>query len=171
VRRPTFHRLAVVALIAAASVAEGCGGGDGGKRADTGSSPSTPAPAPPAQPKTQGGRTQSTTPTRTSPEEQPGGAGDEVPARAPAMFTGQGGRITPRLVRVPPFIAIRVELRSADRRTYALRLGGKVLRAGPQVVAMSTTLGGLHHGEAVTGRPVRGQGNAVRIEASAEPGP
>ena len=54
------------------------------------------------------------TETTTSPEDEPGGAGDEEPARSLALFTGEGGRITPRLVRVPPFISIRVELRSAD---------------------------------------------------------
>jgi hypothetical protein len=74
-------------------------------------------------------------------------------------------------VRVAPFIAIRVELRSADGRAYALRFGHKVLRAGPQVAAMSTTLPGLHQGQAVTGRPVGGSGNPVRIEGSGEPGP
>jgi hypothetical protein len=74
-------------------------------------------------------------------------------------------------VRVAPFFVIRVELRSADGRAYALRFGHKVLRAGPQVAAMSTTLPGLHQGRAVTGRPVGGSGNPVRIEASGEPGP
>ncbi len=38
----------------------------------------------------------------TSPEDQPGGGGDEEPARSLALFTGEGGRITPRVVRVPP---------------------------------------------------------------------
>ncbi len=49
-----------------------------------------------------------------SPEDEPGGAGDEEPARTLALFTGEGGRITPRTVRVPAFISIRVELRSED---------------------------------------------------------
>jgi hypothetical protein len=87
------------------------------------------------------------------------------------MFTGRGGRITPTLVQVPPFIAIRVELRSADGRPYGLRFGSTALRVGPQVSSAATTLNGLHHGEAVVGRPVGGGGNRVRIEASAEPGP
>jgi hypothetical protein len=156
--------------MAVAVAAAGCGGDDEEKPASTG------PPAPKQQPKT--GATDTipfaeTAPKSkgTSPEDQPGGAGDEAPARAPAILTGKGGRIRPRVVRVPPFIAVRVELRSADGRPYALRFGRKALRVGPQVAAMSTTLGGLHQGEAVTGRPIGGQGTAVRIVASAEPGP
>jgi hypothetical protein len=165
-------RLLLALAAAAAIAAAGCGGDDEGKkRADTAPPPSNPAPAPPAKTKTADQRTQPSRSTSTSPEERPGGAGDEVPARSPALLTGRGGEIRPRRVRVPPFIAIRVELRSADGRTYALRFGRKVIRVGPQVAAMSTTLSGLHQGEAVTGRPVGGQGNPVRIEASGEPGP
>jgi hypothetical protein len=154
--------------MAVAVAGVGCGGDDEEKRVGTGPSPSTPAPT---QTKTQEQGRQPTSPWGTSPEDQPGGAGDEAPARSPALLTGRGGRIRPRLVRVLPFIPIRVELRSADGRAYALRFGQKVLRVGPQVAAMSTTLPGLHHGQAVTGRPVGGSGNPVRIEASAEPGP
>jgi hypothetical protein len=152
--------------------AAGCGGDDeGDKEAATQPASSAPAPArAPDQKKGQKGTGQKKG-GKPSPEDQPGGAGDEVPARAPAILTGRGGRIRPRVVRVPPFIAVRVELRSADGRPYALRFGSKVLRVGPQVAAMSTTLAGLRQGEAITGRPVGGRGNPVRIEASAEPGP
>jgi hypothetical protein len=156
--------------LAVALAGVGCGGdGDDEKSVGTGPPASTPTPAP-TETKTQG-RTQSTSPQGTSPEEQPGGAGDEVPARSVVLLTGRRGRIRPRLVRVAPFIAIRVELRSADGRAYGLRFGHKVLRAGPQVAAMSTTLPGLHQVQAVTGRLAGGSGNPVRIEASGEPGP
>lgn len=105
-----------------------------------------------------------------SPEDQQGGAGDEEPARSQALLTGRGGTITPRLVRVPPYIAVRVELRAADGRSYGLRFGRRAVRAGAEVGSSSTTLDGLRPGAAYTGRPIGG-GNAVRIEASAEPGP
>lgn len=104
------------------------------------------------------------------PEEQQGGAGDEQPARSQALLTGRGGRISPRLVRVPPYIAVRVELRSADGRPYGLRFGRVAVRAGRGVASSSTTLDGLRPGAAYTGRPL-GRGSVVRIEASAEPGP
>jgi hypothetical protein len=104
-----------------------------------------------------------------SPEDQPGGAGDEVPARSQALFTARGGRIGPPLVRVPAFIAIRVELRSADGRAYSLRIGGRTLRVDGDVDSVSAEFDGLRPGRTLTG--VASGGGRVRVEASAEPGP
>jgi hypothetical protein len=109
-------------------------------------------------------------PPETSPEEAPGGAGDEEPARSLALFTGAGGQITPPVVRVPSFISIRVELRSADGRSYALRFGGETIRVSRGLASVSTTIDGLRPGAALVGIPV-GPGTRVRIEATAEPGP
>ncbi len=111
-----------------------------------------------------------TTPPEESPEDEPGGAGDEEPARTLALFTARDGRITPRVVRVPAFISIQVELRSADGATYALRFGDTMITAGGDLSSVSTTIDGLRPGEAIVGRP-RDAGNRVRIEATAEPGP
>jgi hypothetical protein len=105
-----------------------------------------------------------------SPEDQPGGAGDEEPARSLALFTAEGGRITPRTIRVPAFISIRVELRSEDGREYGLRFGGDTIRVGGGLSSASTTIDGLRPTEAIVGTPT-GPGNRVRIEATAEPGP
>jgi hypothetical protein len=106
-----------------------------------------------------------------SPEDQPGGAGDEEPVRSQALFSGRGGRVTPRLVRVPAFIAIRVELRSADGRRYALRFGRRTLRVDEEVSSVSARFDGLRPGRSLVGDPVGGAGTRVRVEASAEPGP
>jgi hypothetical protein len=110
----------------------------------------------------------------TSPEDQPGGAGDEETARTLALFTGDGGRITPRVVRVPAFISIRMELRSADGREYGLRFTNETNRVrinvSGQLSSVSSTIDGLRPGEAITGHPI-GTGTRVRIEATAEPGP
>ena len=100
----------------------------------------------------------------------PGGAGDEEAARVLALFTARGGRITPRVVRVPAFIQVKVELRSADGQTYGLRFGDTTITAGGQFDSVSTTIPGLRPGKAVMGTPI-GAGNPVRIEATAEPGP
>ena len=116
-----------------------------------------PAPGEPAEPP-------------ASPEDQPGGAGDEEPARALALLTGENGRITPRRVRVPAYISIRVELRAQDGQEYGLRFGGDTLRVSGGLSSVSTTIDGLRPGEAVVGTPT-GPGNRVRIEATAEPGP
>ncbi|HZB06210.1 MAG TPA: hypothetical protein VE449_06420 [Thermoleophilaceae bacterium] len=105
-----------------------------------------------------------------TPEEQEGGQGDEEPARTLALFTARSGRITPRAIRVPAFISIQVELRSADGKIYGLRFGGTTITAGGELNSVSTTIDGLRPGEAVFGRPT-GAGNRVRVEATAEPGP
>jgi hypothetical protein len=110
------------------------------------------------------------TETSTSPEDVPGGAGDEEPARSLALFTGKGGRITPRVVRVPAFISIRVELRSADGREYGLRFAGETIRVSRGLGSVSTTIDGLRPNKVVVGTPI-GASNRVRIEATAEPGP
>jgi hypothetical protein len=128
----------------------------------TSESPTLPRPAP----KTQTGVPKTT----TSPEQATGGAGDENPARSQALLTARGGRISPRVVRVPPYISIRVELHSADGRTYTLRFGRRRIQAGGQISSASASFPGLRPGKALVGRPV-GAGNRVRIEANAEPGP
>jgi len=101
----------------------------------------------------------------TSPEDTPGGAGDEEPARTLALFTARGGRIAPRVVRVPAFISIQVQLRAGDGGQYELRFGSVTVRPGS-----GHTFDGLRPGESIVGRPV-GQGNPVTISATAEPGP
>jgi hypothetical protein len=104
------------------------------------------------------------------PEEQPGGAGDEEPAQSQAAFTGQGGRLTPPRVRVAPFIAIRVELRSADGGEYGLSCGGQVLRVDADIETASTRIAGRRPGDRLRCEPQGGH-NGVTISASAEPGP
>ena len=162
-----MRRALAVAAAVGLAAATGCGdeeepslggGGDAPATETTSSAPTATAPSATAPPET------------VPPEEQPGGTGDEEAARSPAFFTGKGGRITPRVVRVPPFLAIRVELRSADGRHYGLRFGGRELRVGDRKPRNTLTLEGLRPQEAVAGTPI-GAGNRVRIVASAEPGP
>jgi hypothetical protein len=118
--------------------------------------------------------TETETAPSASPEDQPGGAGDEEPARTLAMFTGEDGRIVPRVVRVPAFISIRVELRSADGQEYGLAFATDTSRVRVRVSgalgSVSSTIDGLRPGQAITGNPI-GNGTPVRIEATAEPGP
>jgi hypothetical protein len=110
----------------------------------------------------------------TSPEELEGGGGDEEPARTLALFTGRDGRITPRVVRVPAFISVRVELRSADGREYGLEFENETtkvkVRVSGGLSSVSSTIDGMRPGEAIVGKP-DGVGTRVRIEATAEPGP
>ena len=97
-----------------------------------------------------------------------GGAGDEQAAETLALFTGKNGAITPSVVRVPAFISVRVELRSADGGAYELTFGDKKIAAGGELSSRSTTFEGLRPGAKLVGT---GTGGKVRIEATAEPGP
>jgi hypothetical protein len=166
------QKLLAAGLVALALAAAGCGGDDEPASSTPTATAETEAEATATvttptdtQTETAPAETTPATPTETSPEDQPGGAGDEEPARTLALFTGRGGRITPRLVRVPPFISIEVRLRSADGGAYALRFGSVTVQAGE-----GHTFDGLRPGESLVGRPA-GQGNRVAISATAEPGP
>jgi hypothetical protein len=180
----TLARTAPAILTALLLALAGCGGDDEEPAATTEAAP--PPTAEPAPTETQAeAETEGTDaepepaepdePTEPaepppSPEDQPGGAGDEEPARALALLTGENGRITPRRVRVPAYISIRVELRSQDGQEYGLRFQGANLSVSGGLSSVSTTIDGLRPGEAVVGSPT-GPGNRVRIEATAEPGP
>ena len=150
--------------------AAGCGGDDE-ERADTATAPSTQTTPPPTITETVPDETV-TVPEEVEPppEEQPGGAGDEEPAQSQAAFTGRGGRIAPRVVRVPPFIAIRVQLRSADGASYGLSCGGRKLRVDAEIESASTRIAGRRSGEKVRCEAL-GAHNGVVVSASAEPGP
>ena len=172
--RARFAAAVVIALVMA-------GSGGGGDDDAPPSTPATTAVTETAATQTEGARneteqesaeteTESETEPAESPEDEPGGAGDEEPARTPALFTAEDGRITPRVVRVPAFISIQVELRSRDGREYGLRFGDVTITAGGELNSVSTTIDGLRPGKGIVGKPT-GAGNTVRIEATAEPGP
>ena len=181
-RPPSGNALAALASAAIIALA-GCGGDDEPEATDpvvtapteTETTPAeTEAESAPAETEEEPAETVPEQPAETepggSPEEQPGGAGDEEPARTLALFTARYGRIRPRVVRVPAFISIQIELRSADGAPYELRFGDAVVSAGGEVNSMSVTIDGLRPGTAVTGVPA-GAGNRVRVETTAEPGP
>ena len=101
-------------------------------------------------------------------EEQEGGAGDEVAASSQALVTGRGGKLAPATVSVPPFIAITVELRSADGQDYSLRGGGKSLAAGEGENSDTASFEGLRPGRKLV---LSGPQGRVTVTANAEPGP
>ena len=153
--------------------AAGCGGDD-----EEESPESSTSTAPPATQTTPDAPTETSPPDRTTPpeeaepppEEQPGGAGDEEPAQSLALFTGVRGEVRPRTVRVPPFIAIRVQLRSADRGEYGLVCAGRAVRVDADIATASTRIAGRRPGQQVRCAPL-GEHNGVSVVASAEPGP
>jgi len=104
-------------------------------------------------------------PRTVPPEEQ---QGDEEPIRSEAVFTGKGGRLTPREIRVPAFIAIRVILRSSDDGSYSLQIQGHRLEIGGGTATDELDLDGLLPDESYKGTSPQGN---VKVVASAEPGP
>jgi hypothetical protein len=168
------RKLALAGVFALLLGCSGCGSDD--EAASTAPSAgteavTTPTETTPTEVATEPSLTETaTTEAETSPEAMPGGAGDAEPARTLALLTGRDGRITPRVVRVPAFIAVQIELRSGDGATYALRFGDTTLTAGGQLNSVSTTIDGLRPNEVIVGTP-KGAGNRVTISATAEPGP
>jgi hypothetical protein len=96
--------------------------------------------------------------------------GDEQPAQSLALFMANGSRITPRVVRVPPFISVRVVLLATDGRAHALDFGAKRVASSPTLSSVAKLFPGLKPGKVLVGRVIGGHGT-VRIEANADPGP
>ena len=146
-----------------------CGGDDddGDTAAET--APTTaPAPVttpPPEVPGTEGGGKDPDQEPRTVPPEEQ--QGDEEAIRSEAVFTGRNGRLTPREIRVPAFIAIRVILRSADDGAYSLTMQGTRLSIEGNGTD-ELELDGLLPNKSYAGKSPQGN---VRVVASAEPGP
>ena len=105
--------------------------------------------------------------TSTS-EDGEGGAGDEQPIASEVRVEGRNGALSPRRIDVPPFIAVRLELRSRDERRYRLRVAGRTLAAGPGRRAR-VTLDGLAPERSYVLRGLDGLDD-VRIVASGEAG-
>jgi len=174
----------LIVLLAAVALAA-CGGDDEDGATDTAATPTATATTPvettatapaPTPPRTETERTDTdgsdgggaVAPDGDSPESQPGGAGDEVPASSQAQITGDGGRLSPSTVRVPPFIAVRVVLVSEDGVEYELSGGGQTVEAGGEIRSASVLFEGLRAGERLV---LSGPQGRVTIEANAEPGP
>jgi hypothetical protein len=159
----------------------GCGGGNGG--GTTAAPPVASAPPQTTQTAT-APETSNTTPTttepsehkqkgkgKTSPEDQPGGAGDETPIATQALFTGNNGTISPARVRVPPFIAVQVVLRCKDAKGYTLIVHGHELAVGEGRNRATVKLDGLKPGGRYVLKNVFGTPKQLVIVANAEPGP
>jgi hypothetical protein len=130
---------AVLCVIVVAAALAGCGGDDAAQTA----APSTPQPAPSAATETPAATatpTESATPEATtqplpsvSPEDQPGGAGDEAAIRVPAEFTiSEGGAMTPQQVAIPAFFTIELIVHNKTSKRVTVRwVGEKVMSVEP----------------------------------------
>jgi len=173
---------ALLALVLAGAIGlvfVGCGGDDEDESAGTTETAPVPQqlPAPVTTPPPETTATEEDPAPKPDPDTEPrtvpdeGNQGDEEAIRSEAVFTGSGGRLKPREVRVPPFIAIRVILRATDAsrdQTYTLQIGGSRLAIGHERAVDELELDGLLPNESYVGRGPQGN---VRVVASAEPGP
>ena len=109
--------------------------------------------------------------TETTPIPPQEEQGDEEPIRSEAVFSGSGGKLEPSVIRVPPYIAVRVVLRASDAsrdQSYSMTIGGRRLAIGHTRSTDEVELPGLLPNKAYRGRSPQGD---VRVVASAEPGP
>ena len=146
-----------------------CGGDDDDSDQPAETTPKTapPVTTPPPETTTPEKHADEDEEPRTVPSDED--QGDEEPIRSEAVFTGKGGRLTPREVRVPAFIAIRVILRASDGGSYTLKMAGKTLSIGGGGTGLDELdLDGLTPNESYKGTSPQGN---VRVVASAEPGP
>ena len=179
----TARRTALLASLALALFAAGCGGDDEPEPAAT--TPAPTATTTPADETTEETTTAETTEAEdtTEAEEQPRARkpkrkrkrerdeGDEEEARTEVVLTGRGGKVTPRRVSVPPFLAIRVILRARDGDAYFVTLGGSGTGSGKKRSKLD--LDGLRPGKSYDGRYfVNGRPSGqILIVADAEGGP
>jgi hypothetical protein len=110
-------------------------------------------------------------PPSTSPEEQEGGAGDEEEARSEVEleFTSRG--LEPPIVRVAPFIAVKLIVRSVDGAEYNLTVSGPTSGGGANgTTEADLDLEGLRPGQKYEVRE-RNTGSVSAIVASDDVGP
>jgi hypothetical protein len=112
------------------------------------------------------------TTTSTSPEDQPGGAGDEESIRVPATFTFGASGVTPSSVHVPAFLAIELTVVSADGKAHAVTLEspGPVNLTAPAGGRASKRLAGLKAGTYKLSS-LDGNGPDAELVVGGEPGP
>jgi hypothetical protein len=158
--------LALAIFAALWAAVSGCGGGGGGaKRAGTTAAPPATATTAP--------RTATSTATPSTPAPPPastGGGGGSEPIRIPATFTLRSGRLSPRSVMVPPFLAVAISVRNLDSqaRTVTIRADRTYrLTAGPGGRAARLIRGQRAGAYPVT---VSGGGRATLV-VGGEPGP
>jgi hypothetical protein len=128
-------RRQIAALFIGAALVAGCGDDDepsGGRVYRPPETATATAPAAPPEeivtvPETAPPETVTApAPTPTSPEEAPGGAGDEEGIRVPARFVVQpGGSLSPDGAQVPAFLGVAVTVANEDSAAHRLEVGGQ----------------------------------------------
>ena len=107
----------------------------------------------------------------TSPEDEEGGAGDEEPARSEVELEFTRDGLEPPIVRVAPFIAVKLIVRSVDGSEYDLSVSGPLSGGGANGnTETDLDLEGLRPGQKYEVRE-KNSGSVTAIVASDEVGP
>ena len=128
-------RARLAAVLLAAALLGGCGGEEeepAPAATPTAEATPTATPTPTPEPTATPSPTAEATPAPESPEDQPGGAGDEEAVRVPVRFTVDGEGITPPQVSVPAFLALELIVANDLPEPVTVRLdGAEPLTVGP----------------------------------------
>jgi hypothetical protein len=146
-----------IALLAAVALFAGCGSDDdppsGGRvyrppETATATAPASPPEEVLTEPETAPPATVTApAPVPTSPEEAPGGAGDEEGIQVPARFVLQaGGTLSPDGAQVPAFLGVAVTVANQDAVAHRLEVGGQSAEL-PAGQSATVTLPGRGEGE------------------------
>lgn len=163
-------------MIAAALGLPGCGGDDEDETAARAPAPTAPAktaPAPKEAPADTGeGSGGQPAPPEPAREKEPGGQGDEEPSRSEARLALLNGELSPREVKVAPYIAIELAVGGQSRRQrIEISVIGEGRAAGAEGRgAVTLMLEGLRPGRRYKVTEVR-SGATATIVASDETGP
>jgi hypothetical protein len=166
-------RRAVLPTLLVAAALAGCGGDDEqttSTQATPAPPPSTVTPTPTETPTASPTATATEQPSPTeSPEDKPGGAGDEEAIRVPAEFTISSDlHISPQQVSMPAFLQIEFIVHNKSSQPVVVRfVGRKLMTVQPNDNASTTVEGRKKGSYVVSAQP---GGDAVVI-TGVEPGP
>lgn len=107
----------------------------------------------------------------TSPEDQPGGAGDEEAARSEVILEFSKDGLSPSEVRVPPFIKVVLVIRSTDGTEYDLTFKAPSAGGGANgTTEADFDIDGLRPGQEIEIEE-RNTNSTAKVVASDEVGP
>jgi hypothetical protein len=148
----------------------GCGGDDStvsSSPAETATPTATATASPTATPTATASATATATAT-ASPEDQPGGAGDEEPARVPLEFTLSASGLKPSTISVPGFLGLELIVHNETSQPQRVTLEGSGTLDVPANDSARARFEGRRPG---TYKVDAGPAGTAKVIVGVEPGP